>query len=409
MTKTKPFYLSKAIVVQAYQRVKANKGGKGVDNESMDDFEEKLHDNLYKIWNRMSSGSYSPPSVLLVDIPKSDGGTRTLGIPTVSDRIAQMVIKTLFEPLIEPIFHGDSYGYRPNKSALNAVAVTRQRCWKYDWVLDLDIKGFFDTIDHSLMMKAVKKHTSCKYILMYIERWLSASGVRKDGTVVPRDVGTPQGGVISPLLANLFLHYAFDNWMRVHFPFVKFARYADDIVVHCRFENEAKNLLEKIRQRLKECKLELHPVKTKLCYCKDSRRIKNFEVVSFDFLSYTFRSRLSRNRKGECFISFTPAMSNKAANGVREKIREWNLKSKTTISLDEVANFVNPQVRGWLNYYGRFGKSAFLDVMWYFKQLIVEWGVKRYKRFKGSRKQFWSWFKRLLKRDSSLFPYLAER
>jgi len=409
MTETKPFYLSKATVFDAYLKVKANKGGQGIDNESMKDFEEKLKDNLYKIWNRLSSGSYSPPPVLLADIVKKDGGTRTLGIPTVSDRIAQMVIKMLFEPLIEPIFHSDSYGYRPFRSAHHAVTMVRQRCWTYSWVLDLDIKGFFDTIDHELLMKAVRKHTTCKYTIMYIERWITASGVKKDGTVVDRTLGTPQGGVISPLLANLFLHYAFDNWLKVQLPHIKFARYADDIVVHCSSEYEAKNLLEKIRQRLKECKLELHPVKTKICYCKDSNRKKEYDIISFDFLSYTFRPRLSVNRSGKRFTSFSPAISSDAANGVREKMRKMKLKSLITISLDDLATYVNPKIRGWIQYYGKYGKDSFNKVLWYFKKLLVKWGVKRYKRFKGSKKKCWAWFKNLVKRDPSLFPYLAER
>lgn len=409
MTETKPFSIPKATVYDAYLRVKAKKGGQGIDNESMKEFEENLKNNLYKIWNRMSSGSYFPPPVKLVDIPKSDGGKRTLGIPTVSDRIAQMVIKMLFEPLVEPIFHTDSYGYRPGKSPLDALSIVRQRCWSYNWVLDLDIKGFFDTIEHSLMMRAVKKHTTCKYTLMYIERWLQVSAVRKDGTIVERKRGTPQGGVISPLLANLFLHYAFDDWMNVRFPCVKFARYADDIIVHCHQEAEAKSLLEKIRQRLRDCKLELHPVKTKIVYCKDSNRPKEYEIISFDFLSYTFRPRLSRNGKGVSFVSFSPAISGKAAKSVREKIRGWKLKEMRTRTLDEVAAFINPKVRGWLNYYGRFCKSAFLDVLWYFKEELVKWGIGKYKRFKGSRKKCWTWLKGIARRNPSLLPYLVER
>lgn len=405
--RTKPFSLPKATVYEAWLLVKANKGGSGIDNESLKDFEGNLKGNLYKIWNRMSSGSYFPPPVKLVDIPKADGGIRTLGIPTVSDRIAQMVIKIILEPLVEPMFHADSYGYRPNKSALDAVSVTRTRCWRHNWVVDLDIKGFFDTIDHSLMMRAVRKHTSCRYIQLYIERWLKASATGRDGQLVERGRGTPQGGVISPLLANLFLHYAFDEWMSVRFPQVKFSRYADDIIVHCDGEAQAERLLEDIRQRLKRCKLELHPVKTKICYCKDSNRTREYVCTQFDFLGYTFRSRLAFSKRSGGFVSFSPAISGKAANGVREKMRTWGLRSWVTHPLEDVVAFTNPKVRGWSYYYGKFGKRAFNDVMWYFKQQLTGWGVGRYKKFKGRYRKCFVWLNRIAERDPSLISCWA--
>jgi RNA-directed DNA polymerase len=229
ITKTKPFCISKQVVWEAYRRVKANQGAAGVDGQSIKDFEVHLKDNQYKIWNRMSSGSYFPPPVRTVDIPKSDGRSRRLGIPSVSDRVAQMVVKMYLEPKVEPIFHPDSYGYISGKSALDAVSVTRKRCWWYDWVIDLDVQGFFDNIDHALMMHAVKKHISSKWMLLYIERWLKAPAQLEDGSLIGRNKGTPQGGVISPLLANIFLHHVFDEWMRVSYPKLLFSRYADEL------------------------------------------------------------------------------------------------------------------------------------------------------------------------------------
>jgi RNA-directed DNA polymerase len=272
MSTVKSFEISKRVVWEAYKRVKANGGASGVDGQTLEMFEEKLKDNLYKLWNRMSSGSYCPPAVRYVDIPKSDGKTRTLGIPTVTDRIAQMVVKMCFEPMVEPHFHPDSYGYRPGRSAHEALGRARERCWRYDWCIDLDIKGFFDNLDHELVMRAVSKHTDCKWILLYVGRWLKVPGQQKDGMLTERDRGTPQGGVISPLLANLFLHYAFDKWMERNHPRNPFERYADDVVAHCRTEKEANELKEAITRRMERCKLELHPEKTRIVYCKDDDR-----------------------------------------------------------------------------------------------------------------------------------------
>jgi RNA-directed DNA polymerase len=227
VNKAKPFLIPKRLVYEAYKQVKANKGAAGVDHQSLHNFEENLEGNLYKLWNRLSSGSYFPPPVLGVWIPKGDGNQRLLGVPSISDRIAQTAVKLMLEPLVEPYFHEDSYGYRPNKSALDAVGVTRKRCWSNDWVIDLDIKGFFDNLNHGLVMKSVKKHIKESWVLLYIERWLKAP-MQLDGELVKRDKGTPQGGVISPLLANLFMHYAFDEWMRRKHPFIQFERFADD-------------------------------------------------------------------------------------------------------------------------------------------------------------------------------------
>jgi RNA-directed DNA polymerase len=310
ISKTKPFSISKQVVWEAYRRVKANQGAAGVDGQSVKDFEVGLKDNLYKIWNRMSSGSYFPPPVRTVEIAKSDGRLRRLGIPTVADRVAQMVVKMHLEPDVEPNFHPDSYGYIRGRSALEAVGVVRKRCWRYNWVIDLDIKGFFDNIDHDLMLHAVKKHTTSKWMLLYIERWLKAPAQSEDGRLIKREKGTPQGGVISPLLANIFLHHAFDEWMRSDHRSVRFARYADDIVVHCRSEAQAQFMLRAIKRRLARCKLQLHPDKTKIVYCKDDRRSGNYEHESFDFLGYSFRPR---GCKGPgYFVGFTPAVSKSA-------------------------------------------------------------------------------------------------
>ena len=302
MNEAKPFCISKKEVWEAYKRVKANKGAAGVDEQSIEGFEKRLKTNLYKIWNRMSSGSYFPPPVRTVKIPKKNGGERKLGIPTVADRMAQQVVKARLEPEVEPLFHADSYGYRPGKSALDAVGQARERCWRYDWVIDLDIKGFFDNLDQKLLLRAVKKHAPQQWVVLYIERWLKAPAQEEAGRLVPRERGTPQGGVASPLLANLFLHYSFDRWLSVNYPQVPFERYADDIIVHCRTERQAQEMKQAVAERLQTCGLELHPEKTKIVYCKDDLRKKTYPNEKFDFLGYEFQPRRSKNRQGKFFI-----------------------------------------------------------------------------------------------------------
>jgi RNA-directed DNA polymerase len=354
LKKAKPCEISKQAVWEAWKHVKANQGAAGVDAETIDDFERNLKDNLYKIWNRMSSGSYFPPPVRAVAIPKKTGGERLLGIPAVSDRIAQMVVKMYFEPLVEPKFHEDSYGYRPGKSAIQAIKVTRQRCWRYNWVLEFDIKGLFDNIDHDLLMKAVGHHTQCKWILLYIERWLKAPFQKEDGTLVEREKGTPQGGVVSPVLSNLFLHYVFDKWMERNYPRNPFCRYADDAVAHCRNEAEAHKLQKALEVRFRECGLELHPQKTKIVYCKDDDRRGDYPNISFDFLGFTFRPRRSKNRRGKHFINFTPAVSNKAGKAMRETARRWKMHLRSDKVLEDLSRMFGPVIRGWINYYGSF-------------------------------------------------------
>jgi len=338
----KSYQISRRVVWEAYKRVKANKGTAGVDNESIEEFEHNLRGNLYKLWNRMSSGAYFPPPVRMVAIPKKTGGERKLGIPTVSDRVAQTVAKMYLEPLVEPCFHSDSYGYRPGKSAIDAVAAARQRCWRYDWLIDLDVRGFFDNLDWSLVMRAVRKYTECPWILLYVQRWLEAPQQMADGTLVPRTKGTPQGGVISPLLANIFLHLAFDDWMRKTHSGIPFERYADDVIAHCKTKEQAEAVLRSIEQRLAQCKLELHPQKTKLVYCKDEDRRGQNDHEKFDFLGYTFRARRSWNRWGKFFVNFSPAVSNDAATKMRRTMRIWRLHLRSDLAIEDLARMWNP-------------------------------------------------------------------
>jgi len=404
MSEAKPYRISKELVAEAFKAVKANRGAGGVDGQSIKGFEENLDDNLYKIWNRMSSGCYFPPPVMLVEIPKEDGKVRALGIPTVADRVAQMVGKMTFEPLVEPIFHPDSYGYRPGKSALDAVGKARERCMRLDWVIDLDIKGFFDNLDHDLVLKSVKFHTDLKWIHLYVERWLKAPMQLADGTLKERNTGSPQGGVISPLLANLFMHYAFDEWMSREFHHVPFERYADDVVIHCVSLAQAKFVLEAVRKRLRECKLELHPDKTKIVYCKDDRRRGEFEPHSFDFLSYTFCPRSAKGRNGNLFMGFLPAISTKAAKEIREVIRSWELTTKrTTSTLQDLAELINPSVRGWVNYYGRFYRSKMMHLLEYLNLTLARWAKRKYKRFHREWKKAYRWLGRLAKKSPKLF------
>ena len=403
MPEAKPYVIPKQLVWDAYRRVKANHGAAGVDGQTMAMFEKDLKGNLYKIWNRMSSGSYFPPAVRLVEIPKGSGGIRPLGIPTVADRVAQTVVKMVLEPTVEPVFHADSYGYRPGKSALDAVGVTRKRCWRADWVIDLDIKSFFDCLDHALVERAVAHHTDLPWVRLYIARWLRAPLRRPDGTDEQRTKGTPQGGVISPLLANLFLHYAFDAWMGRTFPAIQFARYADDAVVHCRSERHAKQVLDAIRDRFKQCGLELHPLKTRIVYCKDDDRRGDGEHVSFDFLGYTFQPRRAKNRSGKYFVSFLPAISTKAATAIRQTIREWRMAStRNHQRLEELARLVNPSVRGWDNYYGRFYRSKLVQVLRHLNVALAKWAQRKYKRFRRRERASMHWLGRIAQRDPKL-------
>lgn len=401
----KPYSISKEVVKEAYRKVKSNQGTSGVDHQTIEEFEKDLEGNLYKIWNRMSSGTYFPPPVRTVAIPKGDGRERLLGIPTITDRVAQTVAKMYLEPLVEPCFHPDSYGYRPNKSALDAVAVARERCWRYDWVIELDIKGFFDNLDHQLVMQAVRKFTEEKWLLLYIERWLKAPNQWKDGTLVKRDKGTPQGGVISPLLANIFLHEAFDSWMKDKFPTVPFERYADDVIVHCKTKKQAEYVRYCIGEQLKFWKLELHPEKTRIVYCMDGDRSEEYPIRKFDFLGYTFRARRLRNYREEYFIGFSAAVSDAAMKKMRKEIRHWRIHQRSDKDLKDLACMVNPTMQGWINYYGRFYKSALYPLLFHFNTILLKWAIWKYKRFRGNRWKALCWFRRIERNEPGIFAH----
>ena len=401
--KDKPFAISKWVVKEAYEKVKANRGAAGVDEVSIAEFEDDLKGNLYKLWNRMSSGTYFPAPVRAVEIPKKRSGVRTLGVPTVADRVAQTVVRMYLEPQVEPIFHPDSYGYRPGRSALDAVGKCRERCWKSNWVIDLDIRAFFDSIDHDLLLKAVSKHTDRTWVRLYVKRWLQAPLQKEDGTVVQRDRGTPQGSAISPLLANLFLHYAFDVWVAREFPTVSFERYADDAVVHCASELEAREVLGAIALRMAQVGLELHPDKTRIVYCKDDSRRGSYEHERFNFLGYTFRSRLVKSKHGRFFPSFSPAVSDDAAKAMRREIRRWRLHRRSDTSLSGLARLVNPVVQGWINYYGRFHRSRLYPSLKRINDYLVRWAKRKYKRLRGRRTQASLWLASVCRRRPTLF------
>lgn len=395
--------------MEAYKLVKSKAGAAGIDDQTLTDFDKNLKDNLYKIWNRLSSGSYFPPPVKAVPIPKKTGGERILGVPTVSDRIAQMVIKLIFEPCVEPYFFPDSYGYRPNKSALDAVGVTRQRCWQYNWVIEYDIRGLFDNLDHELLMKAVRKHTNDKWIILYITRWLTAPIQMPDGSLIERTRGVPQGGVISPVLSNLFLHYVFDVWMKNNYPQTPWCRYADDALAHCKTEKQAQQLLEALRQRYSECGLELHPDKTKIVYCKDGHRKEEYINTKFDFLGYTFCRRTVKNSKDDSFfVSFTPAVSKTAMKSMRAETRRRSFRNQTDLSLNDIAKIYNPILQGWINYYGRYTRSKLNQVLRHFNKTLVAWAMKKYKRLRGNKTKASIFLKEISERQSYLFVHWKE-
>lgn len=406
MSGTKSQPITKQMVWEAFKAVKSNQGSAGIDGVSLKDFEADLKNNLYKLWNRLSSGSYFPPPVKEVAIPKGDGKERKLGIPTVGDRVAQMVVKQYLEPQIDPIFHHSSYGYRPKRSALDAVGQARTNCWRIDWVVDLDIKGFFDEIDHELMLKALSRHTEEKWILMYVSRWLSAPVVTPKGELLERTKGTPQGGVISPLLANLFLHYSFDKWMEIEFPDVKFERYADDIIIHCYTEKQAAYILLRVGKRLRQCHLQLHPEKTKLVYCRDGKRKKPTEQADrFTFLGYEFKCRSSRDRAGNIFYSFDPAISTKAIQAITKEFRELRIQMWVAKSLEEVAAWLNPKLRGWINYYGKFRKSELRQVFTKLNFRLVSWMRKKYKKLNSSWNKARQSLTRTLDKEPTMFVH----
>jgi group II intron reverse transcriptase/maturase len=407
MENSKPYKIPKQIVWIAYKKVKANKGSAGIDGMSFEKYEEHLKNNLYKLWNRMSSGSYFPKAVKAVEIPKKNGGTRRLGIPTIDDRIAQMTAKMIVEPTIDRLFHKDSYGYRPNKSAIDAVGMARKRCWEHDYVIDLDIKGMFDNIDHELLMKAVRKHVKEPWILLYMERWLKAPFQMETGEIIPRTAGTPQGGVISPILANLFMHYAFDRWLTRNHGNNPFERYADDTVVHCRTEQEANQLLAEIDARLKECKLELHPTKTKIVYCQDKERQKQHPNTAFDFLGYTFRKVLIKDRLGRLQMNFIASVSKNAGQTLKDKVKSLKIHKRTGSKIEMIAEKLNPILRGWMNYFGKFNRSAMKRTLDCVQRRLIKWAMCKFKRFRKHRRRAEEWLLQVRKRKPYMFAHWA--
>ena len=394
------------MVWEAYQKVKKNKGSGGVDNQSLTDYEKDLSNNLYKLWNRLTSGSYFPSAVLEKEIPKKDGRTRKLGIPTISDRIGQEVVRNYLEAGFEAVFHENSYGYRPSRSGHQALEEVRKNTWKYDWLIDMDIKSFFDEVSHDLLAKAVRHIVPEKWAKMYIARWLSAPVQKKSGILEYREgKGTPQGGVISPLLSNLFLHYVFDRWLELNFPAVKFVRYADDIIVHCRSQSEAENMLHFIQERMTSCHLTLHEEKTKIVFCKKYDKESSHEIVKFDFLGFGFQPRPSIAKNGKMFLGYDCAISQSSMTKILEELRSSGFQNWTTRSIEEIAEYFNPKIRGWLRYYGRFRKRHLHKIFKLFHKRLITWLSRRYKRFKNSYIQACKWLKRFTEMNPDLFVH----
>ena len=407
MYRPKPYCISRKSVQEAYLRIRANKGAAGVDEMNMQAFDMQKQKYLYKLWNQMSSGSYMPPAIKLVEIPKKDGGKRPLGIPTITDRIGQAVVAKELEQVVDNLFHEDSYGYRPKKSALQAVAKARERCWAYAWVLDVDIRGFFDNIPHDLLMRAVEKHAEEQWMILYIKRWLVAPLQLEDGTIVPRTKGVPQGSVIGPILSNLYLHYAMDMWLKANYPDNAFERYADDAVIHCRTEEQAVRLKETLGKRLKDCGLEMNEDKTKIVFCKDSnRRRKTDKAVTFDFLGYTFMPRQAQNSiRKESFTNFLPGVSTKAMIAMNTKLNKLPILRIPGIEIEAVAKEMNPILQGWINYYGKFYATKLKDFMRRINAKLANWAIRKYKGIRTSLTSAMKWICRLHRRKPNLFAH----
>ena len=398
--------ITRSMVWHAYKKVRKNKGSGGVDGKSLKTYSRKLEDNLYKLWNRLTSGSYFPKPVKQVSIPKKDGSQRKLGIPTIDDRIAQQVIKDYLESRFEKEFHKNSYGYRPLKSAHQALEQVRQNVWKRDWVIDMDIKGFFDEVSHELLTKALKKHVSEKWVLMYIERWLDSPIETESKELVYRQgQGTPQGGVISPLLANLFLHYVFDKWLEKTYPNLMFVRYADDIIVHCSTKEESEKVLASIKTRMSACQLRLHEGKTKIVFCKKFKRQSTSKTVKFDFLGFSFQPRPSATKGGRMFLGYDCAISQSSKNKIISDIKSTKFQRWTNRSIEEIAEFFNTKIQGWINYYGKFRKHKLNSLFRIFERRLIEWARRRYKRFKRSYIKASKWFYRFKKNNVRLFVH----
>ena len=401
----KSFAIPKQLVWEAWRQVKDNKGAPGVDGQDLEAFEADLEGNLYKIWNRMSSGTWFPPPVRAVKIPKPHSpGVRVLGVPTIADRVAQTVVALYLEPLVEPRFHQDSYGYRPGKSAHDALAVCRERCWKFDWAIDLDVQKFFDEVPWDLIVRAVEAVTDCRWVLLYVKRWLQAPLQHPDGSLQQRTRGTPQGSAISPCLANLFMHYAFDSWMTREFPGCPFERFADDAIVHCATRPQAELVLGRIAQRMEEVGLRLHPEKTRIVYCKDGKRRGEHEHTSFTFLGHEFRARGARTRTGEMFTGFLPAISRDALQAKGDRLREMRIGRRVDLTLDDLARWLNPIVAGWMSYYGRYYRSALLPLLRRVSYYLRRWAARKYRRLRN-KDNFNAWWDGLIKRQPTLFAH----
>jgi RNA-directed DNA polymerase len=403
---TKSVPITKQMVWEAYKKVRKKKGAAGIDRETIIMYEERLEDNLYILWNRMSSGCYFPTSVLEVEIPKDDGRWRKLGIPTVNDRIAQQVVKSYLEPRLEAEFSEQSYGYRPLKSAHQAVAEVQKNVRKYRWVIDMDITGFFDNMSHELLQKAIDKHVKEKWVKMYITRWLESPIEDKEGNKRYRNgKGTPQGGVVSPLLANLFLHYAFDKWFGKQYPKLGFVRYADDIVVHCENQADAEEVLKAIKERLGDCNLQVNEKKTKIVYCKNANRKGMFKTVKFDFLGFSFQPRSTSTKEGKMFLGYDCSISIKSEKKITEELRKLKFHLWTGIDIFQLAKELNPKIRGWINYYGKFRKYNLMGIFRIFNWRLIKWAVYRYKRFRNSMHKAGRWVRQLAKSNPNLFVH----
>jgi len=406
VAETKSIPITKRMIWEAFKKVKKNKGAAGIDEETIEMYEECLQDNLYMLWNRMSSGSYFPPSVLEVEIPKDDGRKRKLGIPTVNDRVAQQVLKNYLEQRFEAEFLPQSFGYRPLKSAHQAVEQVRKNVWHFPWVIDMDISGFFDNMSHEHLQKAIERHVQEKWAKMYITRWLQAPIEDRKGNKRNREgKGTPQGGVISPLLANLFLHYAFDRWFEITYPGLSFVRYADDIIVHCNSQVEAEEVLKAIRTRLEECKLELNEKKTKIVYCKKDHRKDKYKTVQFDFLGFSFQPRPTCTKDGEMFLGYDCAISRKSENKIVDEFRRWKLLRWTGSDITRIAREINPKIRGWINYYGKFRMHTLARIFRIFNSRLIRWAVNRYGRFGNSMLKGGRWLRNLTISYPGLFVH----
>jgi RNA-directed DNA polymerase len=404
----KPFDISKRLVWRAWKQVEANGGAAGADGVTIEDFKADLGNNLYKVWNRMSSGTYFPPPVRAVEIPKASGGTRLLGVPTVGDRVAQTVAAMALEPRAESIFCEDSYGYRRGRGALDAVGTCRERCWERNWVIDLDIRKFFDSVPWDLVVKAVQANVTHeqRWIVLYVQRWLAAPIVMPGGRVAERDKGTPQGSAISPVLANLFMHYAFDKWLEREFPLVDFERYADDAVIHCATEQQARKVLAALEKRMTGVGLQLHPDKTRIVYCKDRNRRQRYDgPCSFTFLGYEFRVRQAPTRDGtSMFAAFLPAVSKDALRRMSEEVRAWRIHLRTGTGLEDLAAWINPIVRGWMTYYGRYYRTALNALLQRINTYLVRWARRKYKRLRSYKKAR-KWWDGLTARQPRLFAH----